>query len=166
MQAAENAIVDLTRVAATPGPLNERAVELLECLSRAIPFDSAWMAHVDVLQGSYCTVSTRDLDDRTRDYLTGPSTAHDIDATGTNRSRPPISPSDLPYDKEELATWPECLIPAGYHEALAVALFGSDRRHIGFLALLSEDRRPPSPHARQTLHTLTPMLADAVDPMR
>jgi DNA-binding CsgD family transcriptional regulator len=92
--------------------------------------------------------------------------AHDIDATGTNRSRPPLSPSDLPYAKQELQTWSECLMPAGYHEALAVALYGSDRRHIGFLALLSEDRQPPSPQARRVLQTLAPLLADAVDPMR
>src|SRR4051812_26434136 len=67
---------------------------------------------------------------------------------------------------EELQTWSECLLPAGYNEALAVALFGTGGRHVGFLALLSEDRRPPSPEARRLLHRLTPVLADSVDPMR
>src|SRR4051812_10493443 len=166
MQAVDGAIVDLTKVAASAGPLTERAGGLLERLSRIVPFDSAWMAHVDVPHGSYGTVSTSALDDRTRDYLAGPSMAHDIAATGTNRPGPPLSPSDLPYPKQELQTWAECLLPAGYWEALWVALYGSDRRHIGFLALLSADRRPPSPQARSLLQTLTPLLADSVDPMR
>jgi DNA-binding CsgD family transcriptional regulator len=67
---------------------------------------------------------------------------------------------------QELETWSECLLPAGYHETLSVALYGSDHRHIGFLALLSEDRHPPRPGARRVLQMVTPLLADAVDPMR
>ena len=166
MQATDDVIMDLTTVAASPGPLTKRADKLLERLSRIVPFDSAWMAHVDVPHGSYETVATRDLDQRTRDYLAGPCMAHDIDATGTNLAQPPLSPSDLPYDMQELQTWAECLMPVGYYEALAVALYGSDRRHIGFLVLLSGDRQPPSSDARRALHALTPLLADSVDPMR
>ena len=166
MQTIDDAILDLTAVAASPGPLTERGGELLERLGHIVPFDSAWMAHVDVLAGSYRTASSSALDRPTRDYLVGPGMAHDIDATGTNRSRPPLSPSDLPYPMQELQTWSECLLPAGYQEALWVALYHSDRRHIGFLALLSEDGRPPSPQSRRVLQRLTPLLADSVDPMR
>src|SRR3954453_8411288 len=97
MQAVDDAILDLTHVAASHGPLTERADELLERLNRSIPFDSAWMAHIDGLAGRYGTLSTRDLDETTRDCLTGPTNAHDIEATGIDRPRPPISPSDLPY---------------------------------------------------------------------
>src|SRR3954451_15536880 len=165
MPVVEDALVDLTEVAVSHQPLTERADELLARLRRIVPFDSAWMAHVDVLRGSYRTVCEYDLDQRVCDYLAGPSTADDIDAARANRPGPPMSPSDLPCPKEEFETWGECLVPAGYEEALAVALWGSDRRHIGYLALLSEDR-PPEPEARQVLHKLTPLLADAIDPMR
>jgi DNA-binding CsgD family transcriptional regulator len=72
----------------------------------------------------------------------------------------------LPFPVQELQTWSECLIPTGYHEALATALYTSDRRHVGFLALLYEGRQPPSTETRRVLHRLTPLLADAVDPMR
>jgi DNA-binding CsgD family transcriptional regulator len=166
VQALEAAVLDLTEVAASPKPLTERAGGLLERLHGIVPFDSAWMARVDPLLGSYGTVSTRDLDPRIRDYLAGPAAAHDIDATETNRQRAPLSVSDLPYSVQELETWSECLLPAGYHETLSVALYGSDHRHIGFLALLSEDRHPPRPGARRVLQMLTPLLADAVDPKR
>src|SRR3954454_18284724 len=164
MQAVEDAVVDLTEVAVSSGPLPERADELLSRLRRIVPFESAWMPHVDVLRGSYHTVSCQDLDQRVRDYLAGPGTADDIDAAGATRPGPPISTSDVP--SEELRTWSECLQPAGYHESLGVALYGSDRRHVGFLTLLSEDQQPPKPEARHVLHVLTPLLADAIDPMR
>src|SRR3954454_24346184 len=154
MPVVEAAVVDLTEVATSHLPLTERAGELLRRLRRVVAFDSAWMAHVDVLHASYHTVCEYDLDQRVCDYLAGPTTADDIDAVGAARPGPPLSPSDLPCPKEELETWGECLVPAGYHGALTVALHGSDRRHIGYLALLSEDRRPPEPEARSVLHTL------------
>src|SRR3954454_6725726 len=164
MQAVEDAVVDLTEVAASHRPLTERAGELLARLRRIVPFDSAWMAHVDVLRGSYHTVCCQDLDQRVRDYLAGPGTADDIDAAGATRPGPPIATSDVP--SEELRTWSECLQPAGYHESLGVALYGSDRRHVGFLTLLPEDQQPPEPQARRALHKLTPLLADPIDPTR
>jgi DNA-binding CsgD family transcriptional regulator len=92
--------------------------------------------------------------------------AHDIEATGTNCDRPPLSPSDLPYPAEELPTWAECLIPAGYHEALAVALFAPGPRHVGFLALLYANPKPPSEAMRECLGRLAPILARGIDPMR
>jgi DNA-binding CsgD family transcriptional regulator len=164
--AAETAILDLTEAAASPAPITERASGLLERLQPVVPFDSAWLAHVDPLLDSYGTVSTRDLDPRIRDCLAGPAGAHDVDAAGVNRQRPPLTVSDLPFPVQELSTWSECLLPAGYHEALAIALYGSDGRHVGFLALLLEDRRPPAPETRHLLHELAPLLADAIDPMR
>src|SRR3954447_7178827 len=164
MPLVQGAVVDLTEVAVSPRPLTERAGELLARLGRVVPFDSAWMAHVDVLRGSYHTVCEYDLDQRVCDYLAGPGTADDIDAAGATRPGPPIAASDVA--SEELRTWSECLQPAGYHESLGVALYGSERRHVGFLTLLSEDRQPPKPQARRALHKLTRLLADAVDPMR
>src|SRR4051812_37703808 len=104
MQAVDDAIVEMTKVAVAPAPLTQRADDLLERLNRSVPFDSAWMAHVDGAAGSYGTLSTRNLDESIRDYLAGPINASDIAATGIDRPRPPISPSDLPYPVHELQT--------------------------------------------------------------
>ena len=79
MQTIEDAVVDLTRVAASPGPLTRRAGGLLERLHGIVPFDSAWMAHVDVVRGSYHTAADHDLDQPVCDYLAGPNNADDID---------------------------------------------------------------------------------------
>jgi len=73
---------------------------------------------------------------------------------------------DLPYPAEELPTWADCLMPAGIHEALALALFTPEGRHVGFLAVLFGSRQPPSPATRRRLGRLAPVLAHGIDPMR
>jgi DNA-binding CsgD family transcriptional regulator len=158
--------LELNQVAASPAPLGQRAEALVTALRRLVPFDGAWIALADPRRSSYTSLADADLDGSTISYLSGPRMARDIEATGVNRARPPLSPSDLPYPATELPTWAECLIPAGYHEALAVALFAPGRRHVGFLALLSGSTSPPSPEQRRRLRKLTPVLAHAVDPMR
>ena len=143
-----------------------RAQALLEVLRRLVPFDGAWLALTDPLGHGYHTLASVDLDDPTVEFLSGPLMARDIEVTGTDRARPPLSPSDLPYPAEELPTWADCLFPAGIYEALAVALFAPAGRHVGFLALLSASRQPPSSAARHRLGRLAPVLAHGIDPMR
>ncbi|MCU1473819.1 helix-turn-helix transcriptional regulator [Amnibacterium sp.] len=137
---------------------------MLRSLYRLIPFDAAWIARTD--RSGYVSLASMGLDTRVVHFLSGPKMAHDIEATGTDRSRPPLSPSDLPYPAEELATWAECLLPADIHEALAVALFEPGGRHVGFLALLSGERRPPKPSSRRRLAEVAGLLAQGIDPMR
>jgi DNA-binding CsgD family transcriptional regulator len=156
----------LARIAASSDPLPERARGLLGALRAVVPFDAAWLALADPLCGSYSSLAGVDLDDGVVDFLGGPVNARDIEVTGVDRDRPPLSPSDLPYAVEELPTWSDCLIPAGIHEALAVALFAQGGRHVGFLALLSGSREPPLEAARRRLAAVTPVLAHGVDPMR
>src|SRR3954469_2467986 len=157
----------LARIAASSAPLPERARALLAALRSVVPFDAAWIALADPLRSSYSSLAaSADLDAGVVDFLSGPLMAHDIEVTGTDRDRPPLSPSDLPYAAEELPTWSDCLIPAGIHEALAVALFAHGGRHVGFLALLSGDREPPTAAVRRRLAALAPVLAHGIDPMR
>jgi DNA-binding CsgD family transcriptional regulator len=124
------------------------------------------MALADPLGTSYTSLASTSLDESTIRYLSGPKMAHDIEVTGTERAGPPLSPSDLRNPAEELPTWAECLIPAGYHEAIAVALFAPGPRHVGFLALLSARAKPPTAAVRRRLKRLTPILARGIDPMR
>jgi DNA-binding CsgD family transcriptional regulator len=156
----------LAETAASAATMSERAQALLEVLRRVVPFDGAWLALADPLGRDYHSLASVDLDRPVVDFLSGPLMARDIEVTGTDRARPPLSPSDLPYPAEELATWAECLIPSGIHEALAVALFAPPGRHVGFLALLSGNREPPHAGARRRLAALAPVLAHGIDPMR
>ncbi len=156
----------LAETASSLGNTSERAQALLEVLGRVVPFDGAWLALADPLGHGYHSLASVGLDVPTVEFLSGPLMARDIEVTGTNRARPPLSPSDLPYPAEELPTWAECLIPAGIHEGLAVALFADEGRHVGFLALLSASPQPPSTAARRRLGRLAPVLARGIDPMR
>jgi|tagenome__1003787_1003787.scaffolds.fasta_scaffold20980142_3 DNA-binding CsgD family transcriptional regulator len=156
----------LAETAASAGSTSERAQALLEVLRRIVPFDVAFLAFADPLGHGYHSLVTVDLDARTVEFLSGPQVARDIQVTGTDRARPPLGPSDLPYPAEELPTWAQCLIPSGIHEGLGVALFAPGGRHVGHLAVLSGGRQPPSPAMRRRLGRLAPVLAHGIDPMR
>jgi DNA-binding CsgD family transcriptional regulator len=156
----------LAETAASAGTVPERAQALLEALRRVVPFDGAFLAFADPTGPGYHSLVTVDLDRPMVDFLSGPQVARDIEATGTDRARPPLSPSDLPYPAEELPTWAECLLPSGVYEGLGVALFAPGGRHVGHLAVLSGGRQPPSPALRRRLARVAPLLAHGIDPMR
>jgi DNA-binding CsgD family transcriptional regulator len=138
---------------------------MLDRLRLLVPFDAAWLAVADPLRTGYTCVASADLDEHTVGYLSGPAAAHDIAVTHTDPARAPVSPSDLPYPAEDLATWAECLTPAGFHEALGVSLFDRGRRHVGHLTMFWSGKEPPSPVTRRRLHRLTPVLARGSDPL-
>jgi len=156
----------LAETAAAAGTSSERAQALLEVLRRVVPFDGAFLAFTDPLGHGYHSLASVDLDGSTVEFLSGPQVARDIEVTGTDRRRPPLGPSDLPYPADELPTWAECLIPSGIHEGLGVALFARGGRHVGHLAVLSGSRQPPSPATRRLLGRLAPVIGYGIDPMR
>jgi len=156
----------LAEIAASTDPLPGRAQEMLEMLRRLVPFDAAWLALADPMSSNYTAVASTDLDECTLQYLSGPTVVRDIEVTHTDPACPPLSPSDLPYPAADLPTWAECFIPAGFHEALGVALFDGGQRHVGHLALLFSSKEPPPPVMRRRLHQLTPVLARGSDPLR
>jgi DNA-binding CsgD family transcriptional regulator len=162
-QAGELLLAD---TATSAGTTSERAQALLEVLRRVVPFDGAFLAFADPLGHGYHSLVSVDLDVPTVEFLSGPQVARDIEVTGTDRARPPLGPSDLPYPAEELLTWAECLIPSGIHEGLGVALFARGGRHVGHLAVLSGTREPPSAAVRRRLAALAPVLGHGIDPMR
>jgi DNA-binding CsgD family transcriptional regulator len=160
------ASLELAEIAASTSPLSQRSQEMLASLRRLVPFDAAWLALAEPMSSRYSSLASTDLDHGVVDYLSGPKMAHDIEVTGTDRSRPPLSVSDLPYPATDLPTWAECLHPVGIHEVLAVALFDRSQRHVGFLALFYGSEEPPSPVMRSRLQQVTPLLARGADPLR
>jgi DNA-binding CsgD family transcriptional regulator len=156
----------LAEIASSADPLPRRAAALLEVLRRDLPYDGAWLALADPHEPVHRTLASADLDEAIVSFLGGPKTARDLEVTGGHRNAVPRSPSDLPFPVVELPSWTECLLPAGFHEALSVALFAPGGRRVGLLALLYGSKEPPAATARRRLGALTPVLARAVDPLR
>jgi DNA-binding CsgD family transcriptional regulator len=161
-----NAALQLAEIAGRPGPVHARAQTLLDELHRHVPFDGAWMALAEPGRTGYTSVASTDLDRSSLRYLSGPQMARDIEMTGADRKRPPTSLSDLPYSSSDLRTWAECLLPAGFHEALSVGLFEDGGRHVGFMTVLFRRADPPPPPIRRRLTRLIPTLASGIDPVR
>src|SRR3569833_564604 len=160
------AVLEMAEIAASSDPLPRRAEQALAVLHRVVPFASAWLALVDPRHPDYTTLADAALATATRAFLAGPVHARELELAGTTVPMPPLSPSDLPFSAEELLSWAECLIPAGYSEGLAVALCAPGARHIGFLAVLSESKAPPPPEVRRGLGRLVPLVGRAVDPLQ
>src|SRR3954447_4926950 len=159
-------VAEMIEIAASTAPLPERAQGLLQRLNRWVPSDAAWLALCDPQSNVYATVASTGLDRSVIDYLDRPAMAQEIELTGLDRDRPPVSVADLPVPADELPTWADCLIPAGFREGLAVALFEPRGLHVGFLGLLSPSREPPSVATRDRLGLLSPLIARALSPMR
>ncbi len=161
-----SSVHELGEIAVSTAPLRERAQAVLQTLSRCVPSDGAWLALSDPRATVYGTVGSTGLDRSVVDYLDGPSVAEEIRLTGYNRDRPPISVAELAVAPDELPTWAECLLPAGFRDALGVALFEPGGPHLGVLSLLSSSREAPSVVAHDRLAHLAPLVARAVSPMR
>jgi DNA-binding CsgD family transcriptional regulator len=157
---------ELTEIGASGAPLPDRAEAILRALRPLVPYDGAWLALSDPRRGSngHLSLADSDLDAATVEHFSGPVMARDVELTGADRDGPPVAPSDLPFPVEELLTWAECLLPAGYVDGLGMSLFARGR-HVGHLSVLFENGTPRSPRARNRLWRLAPAIAEAIDPM-
>ena len=159
-------IADLIEIAFSNSPLLERAQALLERLDRWLPVDATWLTLCDPESNAYTTVGSTGLERSVLDHLDRPAVAQEIQLTGLNQNRPPVSVADLPVPADELPTWTECLIPAGFREGLGVPLFEPGGPHLGLLSLLFSSAEPPSAAMRHSLGQLAPLIARGLSPMR
>jgi hypothetical protein len=74
--------------------------------------------------------------------------------------------TELPVPIDELPTWAECLIPAGFREGLGVPLVEPGGPYLGMLSLLFSSAEPPSDVLRDRVGQLAPLIARAVSPLR
>ena len=142
---------EMTEVAASADRLPRRAEQLLAVLRRVVPFEGAWLALADLHHPVYATLASADLTDSIVAFLESPAHIRDVEVTRSHRATAPITPSDLPYPVEELPTWADQLLPAGYRDSMAVSLFAPDRRQVGYLALLTDSEQSPLPQMAQSL---------------
>jgi hypothetical protein len=153
----------LARIAITPGTLHERAAEVLAALGRILPCDAAWLAVRDPEQHRHTPLATAGAAEPLRRNFQRPDADDEVDRLGLNRHRPPMLASEIPGPLTESPSWAEYLLPAGFRGGLAAALFTPGGRHVGHLALLSEDPSRPGPADREAVAAVTEVIAYGLD---
>lgn len=156
--------VDLARIAAAPDSPQDRAAEILHVLGRAMRYDAAWLAVRDPERRRHTPLATAGHAAPLHRYFQTPEADDDLDQLGLNRYRPPMMAAELP-NLAEVRAWGEYLLPAGFRDGVAVGLFTSDGRHLGFLSLLSMD----SVSGRfdgDAIADVTTLIADGIDRAR
>lgn len=159
-------VAEMIEIASSNSPLLERAQGLLERVERWLPVEATWLTLCDPESNAYTTVGSTGLERPVLDYLGRPAVAQEIQLTGLNQNRPPVSLAELPVAVDELPTWAECLLPAGFREGLGVPLFEPAGPHLGILSLLFSSGEPPSAAMRNSLGQLAPLIAWGLSPMR
>jgi len=158
--------LQLARLAASSGTVQERAAEILELLGRVLEFDAGWLAVRDPERRRHFPLATTGDAAPLRDYFDRPEADADVDELGLNRRRPPMLASEIPGPLSEVRAWADHLLPAGFRQGLAAGLFTNGGRHVGLLGLLSADPSRPSPADRRVIAAVTAVIADALDRTR
>lgn len=160
------ALAELFEIGASTAPLPQRAQGLLERLEAWLPVDGTWLALSDPDANLYATVGSTGLDPAVLDYLDRPAVAREIQLNELNHNQPPVSLGELPVAAEELPTWAECLMPAGFDDGIGVPLFEPGGPYLGLLTLLFAGGEQPSAALRDRIARLAPLVARGVSPMR
>ncbi|MEU0465239.1 LuxR C-terminal-related transcriptional regulator [Amycolatopsis sp. NPDC006131] len=159
-------VADMIEIAATDIPLFERAQTLLDTLQRRLPAEASWLALTAPGTNAYATVGSTGLQRSVLDYLDRPSVSHEIRLADLDRNRPSVSLAELAVPADELPTWADCLIQAGFRDGLGVPLFEPGGPYLGLLTLLFSGRGAPSDGLRDRIGQLAPLVARCVSPMR
>lgn len=159
-------LAEMIDIAVSMVPLVDRARGVVESLNGWLPVDAIWLSLSDPESHVHATVGSSGLERRVLEYVDRPTVAREIQLDELNQDRPPISSIELPIPIEEHRTWAECLIPAGFRDALAVPLVEPGGPYVGMLSLLYSSAAPPAGTLRERVGQLAPVIARAVSPMR
>jgi hypothetical protein len=155
--------VEMANIAAGAGDIEQRADALLDALRGVVPYGAAWIGVRDPETRKHHRVgSDGDIDSLAR-YFALPEADDEIEALGLNRFQPPVPASALPVPLADTRAWGEYLIPAGFNDGLAMALFTRDGRHLGFLSLLNGEPSQRTTAYCGLLAGLRPIIAEAMD---
>jgi hypothetical protein len=153
----------MAQIAAAAGSVERRADALLAVLRGVIPYAAAWIGVRDPETRLHRRVgSDGDVDPLAR-YFALPEADDEVEALGLNRFQPPVRASTLPVPLADTCAWGEYLLPAGFDDGVAMALFTEDGRHLGFVSLLTGGSRHRTTSYSGLLAGLRPIIAKALD---
>jgi hypothetical protein len=154
---------EMAEIASVAGSVEQRADALLGSLSAVIPYAAAWIGVRDPETRTHRRVGADGDTDALARYFALPEADDELEGLGLNRFQPPVSASALPVPLADTRAWGEYLLPAGFNDGVAMALFTDDGRHLGFLSLLTDDSRHRTASYRGLLAGLRPIIAMALD---
>jgi hypothetical protein len=154
---------EIAQIAAEAGSIEQRADALLQCLSGVIPYAAGWIGVRDPETRRHRRVGSLGDTDALARYFALPEADDEVEALGLNRLQPPVPASALPAPLAETRAWGEYLLPAGFNDGVAMALFTDDGRHLGFLSLLTENSTHWTTSYSGVLAGLRSMIAMALD---
>ncbi|MDG4833743.1 helix-turn-helix transcriptional regulator [Solwaraspora sp. WMMD1047] len=144
----------------------QRAEALLTALRRCVPFDGGAVTVLDTDRQLAVPLASTGYQQSILDYRGTPAYLADLERIGLTRPGPPLSLRDLPVPPAELPIWADYLEPAGFRNGLTAALFAPDGRHLGVLSTHSERADDADDRMRSFLRLVSPVIANAVDPIR
>jgi len=154
---------EMAQIAALAGSVEERADALLGCLRGVIPYAAAWIGVRDPETRTHRRVGSDGDTDALSRYFALPEADDEVEALGLNRLQPPLSASALPLPMAETRAWGQYLLPAGFIDGVAMALFTEDGRHLGLFGLLTGDPRHRIASHAGLLAGLRPIIVKALD---
>jgi len=154
---------EMAEIAAAAGSVERRADALLGSLRGLIPYGAAWIAVRDPETRIHRRVGSDGDTEPLARYFALPDADDELESLGLNRFQPPVPASALPVPLAETRAWGEYLLPAGFTDGVAMALFSDDGRHLGFLSLLTGDSRHRTASYSGLLAGLRPIIARALD---
>jgi hypothetical protein len=153
----------MAQIAAAAGSVEQRADALLGSLRGVMPYAAAWIGVRDPETRLHRRVGSDGDTDSLARYFALPEADEELEALGLNRFQPPVPASALPVPLAQTRAWGEYLLPAGFIDGVAMALFTDDGRHLGFLSLLSDSPTQRTASYGGLLAGLRPIIAKAMD---
>jgi hypothetical protein len=153
----------MAQIAGVAGSVEQRADALLRCLHGVIPYVAGWIAVRDPETRVHRRVGSDGDTDSLARYFALPEADDEVESLGLDRLQPPVPASALAVPLAETRAWGEYLLPAGFNDGVAMALFSDDGRHLGFISLLTDDSSQWIASHSRLLAGLRPIIARALD---
>jgi DNA-binding CsgD family transcriptional regulator len=159
----EQITAEVAHIAASSAGVEDRAGALLGPLGRLTNYDAAWIAVRDPESRMHTALAIDGQVDPLIAYFANPEADDELEELGLNRYRGLVRARDLPVPLADIRAWADYLLPAGFRDGFAMALFTPDGRHVGFLSMLNGADTQFAVDACELLDALNPLLATAVD---
>jgi DNA-binding CsgD family transcriptional regulator len=159
------ALTRIGRLAATSGPIAERAALAVETIAEVMPFDAVALSAWDPLAGRHRNVAMLGLPEQVR---VGAGEDPFLDDPGyryVRSRRAPHRRCDVPGAGESKLI-AERLEPAGFAEGVTGCLFTRDGWYTGVLNLASRSDEPANTEAMLLVTVIADALAELVDVTR